>query len=146
MKHIALFFHLLGLSVWAGSFIAMTICVTGLRSERISLEIKQLLNNAQVRFTLIGNLGALAMLISGFGLFSMSNTHAIWVDLMAGIGGGVCMFSIIAITLQSNILSGRIKSNLFDNLLKGQLGLISFSSWFVMIGIVVVLGVVSYRV
>ncbi|GMA62036.1 hypothetical protein NZD89_20100 [Alicyclobacillus fastidiosus] len=146
MKHIALFFHLLGLSVWGGSLIAMAICVTGLRSERISRDIKQMLNKAQGKFTLIGNLGALAMLTSGFALFSMSHTHAIWVDLMAGIGGALCIFSLIAISLQSNILSGRIKSNLFDDLLNSQIGLIYFSSWFVMIGIVVVLGVVSYRV
>ncbi|WAH37892.1 hypothetical protein [Alicyclobacillus dauci] len=146
MKHTALFFHLLGLSVWMGAFVAMLICVFGLRSSHVGVESKQMLNKLQSTLTVIGNGGALAMLISGFVLFTMSDTHALWVDVMAGLGGGICVFSIIAITLQSGILSGRIKSNSFDELLTRQLALLNVSSWIVTLGIVVVLAVVSYRV
>ncbi|WP_157071233.1 hypothetical protein [Alicyclobacillus acidiphilus] len=145
MKHTMLFFHLFGLAIWFGSLIAVVICVLSLRNPSISAEAKQILNKFQLRFTIIGNVGAFMLLISGFVLFTMSGHHEIWVDLMAGIGGGMCVFSLIALTAQSNLLSGRVRKNNFDRLLTSQIGLLNFSSWFVMVGIVIVLLLVSYK-
>lgn len=86
------------------------------------------------------------MLVSGFTLFGMSHHHEIWVDLMAGLGGGTCVFSMLAVTIQSRIVSGRIQSNLFNEMSDKLMGLFYASSWAVMIGIILVLGIVSYRI
>lgn len=146
LKYTALFFHLLGLAVWMGCFIAMIVCVIMLRSDRLDPNTKQTLNLFQRRLTITGNLGALAMLTSGFALFSMSDHHSLWVDLMAVIGGGLCVFSIVVITFESVIVSWRLKADAANGARGGIIGLFYGCSWAVMIGVIVVLAIVSYRV
>lgn len=146
LKHTVLFLHLLGLSVWMGCFVAVIFCLIGLKNASISEDMRQTLNRIQLRMVAIGNVGALLMLISGFVLFTIEHHHAVWVDLMAGLGGGTCVFSLLGVTIQSNLLAGRIRKNANDNILTGQLGLLTVSSWIVAFGIVLVLAIVSYRV
>jgi hypothetical protein len=145
VKDVAWFFHMLGLAVWLGAILGMAVCVLGLRSRHISNDVKQVLNKLQGKLTIVGAAGALVMLISGGILLGTSGASPLWVNLMTGIGGAVIIFSLIAITLQSHFLSVRIQSGSFDDILSRQLNLLYVTSWIVMIGIIVVLGIVSAR-
>lgn len=145
MKHTALFIHLLGLSVWLGALIAIITVLFVLRSPKIGADAKQSLGKLQTVLTVIGNLGALALLISGFVMFTMHAHQALWIDVMAALGGGLSIFSIIAITLQSYILSGRLKTQAFDKLMDIQIGFLTISSWMVTVGVVIVIAIASYK-
>ncbi|WAH40598.1 hypothetical protein NZD89_20095 [Alicyclobacillus fastidiosus] len=143
MKHTALFIHLLGFSVWVGSFIAMMICLIYIRKSGSNTEMIQMLNRLQTRLTIIGNSGALLMLISGLILYSLTKTYTLPIYLTAAIGGGTCVFSIWAITFQSNRLSERIKSTSAGKSLTTPITLMNVSSWVVLIGIAVVVGIAT---
>ncbi|MFB5189560.1 hypothetical protein [Alicyclobacillus fastidiosus] len=142
MKHTALFVHLLGFSVWVGSFIAMIICLIYIRKSDAKIELIQMLNRLQTKLTIIGNAGAVIMLISGLILYSMTKTYTPAIYLTAAIGGGTCVFSVWAITFQSNRLSERIKSNSNKSLTR-SITLMIVSSWIVLIGIATVVGIAT---
>jgi hypothetical protein len=145
MEHTVLYVHLLGFSVWIGSFIAMIVCLTHLQRNELSQGVKQFYNRLQSTFTITGNAGALAMLVTGLILYSMTKTYTLSIYLTAAIGGGTCIFSIWAITFQSRRLSEKIKSNSPGKYLKLQITLMNISSFIVLAGILAVVGIASRK-
>jgi hypothetical protein len=146
LKHLFWFLHLFGLSIWMGSFVAMAICLVSLRKVNIGTEVMQLFNKAQRAITIVGNTGAVIMLISGGVLLSLSDSRPLWVVLMTQIGGLTIIFSIIAVTLQSRRLSKRLALNEPIETLHREFNLLNIFLWIVTIVIATVLGIVSSRI
>jgi hypothetical protein len=129
-----------------GSFVAMAICLVSLRKVSIATEVKQLFNKAQRAITIVGNTGAVIMLISGGVMLALSNSRPLWVVLMTQIGGSTIIFSTIAVTWQSRRLSKRLALNTPIETLNREFNLLNICLWTVTILIVTVLGIVSSRI
>lgn len=144
------FFHILGLAVWFGSLLFMGICLPLLKRGGLGKEIRHLLNRIRRVMTLVGNIAAAVMLVSGgllLGTQPSGHGSSLWVQLMTQIGGATILFSIIALTWQGRNVANRLANEgATDTQVQASTNVYQVFLWVIVAAIVVVLGIVSARV
>lgn len=107
------FLHLTGVSIWAGSILAVIIILSMMKKHLGSKELSNIVKKIVRIINMLVHPSAFIVLLSGvFMIVSMGlgNDKPFWLNFMEKFGGMLVLFSIIAISLAGNALVKKLSA------------------------------------
>ena len=106
-----LFTHLVGLSVWLGSLVAVAIVFSLLRKQLVSAEIRKVYVKLSKIFTGVSHATATLVLVSGLIMLFQMEYKAFDVIFMERFGSMVVILSMILLTVFNKKVVKQISNN-----------------------------------